>query len=276
MSFWRGGWAPGLLLAAALAASAPVAAGAAPIRVASLDSCADQFVLALAPRGEIVSLSKRATSTDSYERAAAIGLPERRASLETLLAEHATVAVRYWTPDASLPQALAKRGVRVIQLNEANDFAAVRANVREVAAGLGRGAAGEALIAQMDAKLASANHAWGGRSAAYLTSLGFTAGDGTLVGAVMRAAGLTPEAKGPGYGPLPLESLVLNPPAALVLAFFDQLAGGRQHWAIGDAARVQALSGRPTIAALPAAVLGCPAWFAADGATILASAARKP
>ena len=242
--------------------------------MASLDSCADQFVLALAPRAEIVSLSKRALNPDSHERASAAGLPERRGSLETVLAARANVAVRYWTPDPGLPAALAANGIGVVQIDEANDFAGVRANVRKVAAALDRRAAGEALIAAMDAKLAGARGAWGGRPAAYVTSLGFTAGDGTLAGAIMRAAGLAPESKGPGYAPLPLETLVLNPPAALVLAFFSDLASGRQHWALGDAGRIEALSGRPAIASLPGSVLGCPAWFAADGAATLAAAAR--
>lgn len=269
----RRGWASaGLALAAALVLAHPTAA--ADLRVVSLDSCADQFVLALAPRSEIVSLSKRALNADSHERALAAGLPERRGSLETVLAARANVAVRYWTPDTGLPAALAARGVRVVQIDEANDFPAVRANVRKVAAALDRRAAGEALIATMDATLAGSRGAWGGRRAAYVTSLGFTAGDGTLVGAIMRAAGLEPEAMSPGYAPLPLEQLVLNPPSALVLAFFSDLGGGRQHWAIGDASRVEALSGRPALASLPGSLLGCPAWFAADGTARLAAAAQ--
>jgi iron complex transport system substrate-binding protein len=254
--------------------AAPQQSAAGGTRVLSLDSCADQYVLALAPRAEIVGLSKRARNADSYERALAAGLPEQRASLESALLARATVAVRYWTPDAGLPAALAAHGVRVVQIDEANDFPGVRANVRKVAAALERRAAGEALIADMDATLAKARGAWGGRPAAYVTSLGDTAGDGTLVGAVMRAAGLAPEAKGPGYAPLPLETLVLHPPSALVLAFFRDLAGGGEHWAIGSAARVEALSGRPAIASLPGSVLGCPAWFAADGTAMLANASR--
>ncbi len=66
---------------------------------------------------------------------------------------------------------------------------------------------------------------------------------------------------------------MLSPPAALVLAFFRDLAGGRQHWAVGDAGRVESLIGRPVIASLPGTIVGCPAWFAADGALALARAA---
>ncbi|HLI66389.1 MAG TPA: ABC transporter substrate-binding protein [Caulobacteraceae bacterium] len=260
--------------ALALVAAGPAMAAPEP-RIVSMDQCADQYVLALAPRDEIVALSKRALNADSHERPLAAAIPERRADLETILAERATIAVRYWTADARLPDALRARGVAVVQIDEANDFVGLRANVRKVAAALGRRAAGEALIADMDAKLARAHGAWRGAPAAYLTPGGFTAGSGTLVGAVMAAAGLRPEATTSGYAPLPLEALVLDPPAALVLAFFSDLSGGRQHWDIGDASRIEALTGRPAVASLPGSVLGCPAWYAADGAALLAAAAPK-
>jgi iron complex transport system substrate-binding protein len=252
-------------------------AQAAP-RIVSLDQCADQFVLALAPPGEIVAVSKRALNADSAERARAVGLPERRATLETVLAERATVAVRYWTPDARLPGALEAHGIRVVQLDEANDFAGVRANVRKVAATIDQPGAGEALIAHMDAELAASRGAWGGARALYLTPAGFTAGPGTLAGAMMGAAGLVSASSRPGYQPVPLEQLVLAPPAALVLAFFRDLAGGRQHWTIASNGYLRALAAERAIASLPGSMLGCPSWTAADGALALARARqlRRP
>ncbi len=72
---------------------APAVAVAAP-RVMSLDSCADQYVLALAPRDSIVGLSYRAVASDSYMRAEAKGLPLRRATFESLVAARPDVVVR--------------------------------------------------------------------------------------------------------------------------------------------------------------------------------------
>src|SRR6185437_3926248 len=166
----------GAIAALALAAPAAAPAAATTPRIVSLDQCADQYVLALAPRGEIVGLSKRARNADSHERDRAVGLPEQRANLEAALAERANVAVVYWTPDARLPAALRRRGVTVVQIDEANDFPGIRANVRKVAAALGEPAAGEALIARMDAQLAASHDAWNGARALYLTPGGFTAG----------------------------------------------------------------------------------------------------
>ncbi len=243
-------------------------------RVASLDQCADQFVLALAPRGDIVGLSHRADDADAYLRSQAAGMPLRRASLEAVLASRAQVVVRYWGGDEGLARALAGRGVKVVKIDDATDFDGVRANVRRVAEALGRPAAGQALIARMDAELAAARGAWDGRRALYLTSGGFTAGRKTLIGAMMAAAGLSDAASAPGYAPVSLERIVADPPDAFVLGFFDPASTAAQRWSIGrHTALRRAMAGR-TLAVLPATILGCPAWFAADGAAILARARR--
>ena len=262
----------GALASLALASATLAAPATAAPRIVSLDQCADQYVLALAPRAEIVALSKRALDADSHERDRAAGLPEQRANLEAALAVRPTIAVRYWTADPRLPQALQRFGVKVVQIDEASDFPGVRADVRKVAAALSEPAAGEALVARMDAQLAAAHGAWGGARALYLTPYGFTSGPDTLVAAMMSAAGLAPLATVPGYAPVSLEALVLNPPAALVLGFFRDLAGGRQHWTIAGNGYLQGLVRQRAIASLPGRVLGCPAWFAAEGSLALAKA----
>ena len=75
---------------AALAFAGP--ALAAPPTVMSLDSCADQYVLALSPRASSVGLSARADDHDSYMRASARGLPVRRATTEAVLVPHDILA----------------------------------------------------------------------------------------------------------------------------------------------------------------------------------------
>lgn len=265
--------APGLTAALAALALAGPAAAKAPT-VMSLDSCADQFVLALSPRDAIVGLSARADDRDSYLRAAAAGLPVRRATTEAVLAVRPDVVVRYWGGDARLERTLRARGVRVVRIGEATDFDGVRANVRAVSAALGRPAQGEALVARMNAQLAEAHGAWKGAPALYLTPSGFTTGPGSLVDAMMRAAGMTNLATGSTWKPIPLERLVMHPPQAFVLGFFDAFAVAMQRWGPGrHAALKKRLPGR-TAASLPASILGCPAWFAADGALALARARR--
>ena len=132
------------MLAAALALAGP--AQAAP-RVMSLDQCADQYMLALSPREAIVGVSPRVDDRDSYLRARAAGLPQRRASAEAVLAARPDVVVRYWGGGARLTRTLERRGVRVVKIEEAEDFGDVGANVRRVASALGQQAAGDIKVA---------------------------------------------------------------------------------------------------------------------------------
>jgi iron complex transport system substrate-binding protein len=260
------------LVIAVTLALAP-AAQAAP-RVLSWDQCADQYVLALSPREAIVGLSTRADDADSRLRALANGLPQRRVDLETALAARPQVVVRYWGGDPRLVRAVSARGAKVVQIDEATDFAGVRANIRKVAAALGRQAAGEALVADMDTRLARAAGAWGGLRGLYLTPGGVTAGSGTLVGAIMAAAGMANAETRAGFQTLSLEQMALDPPAAVVLGFFDTVQA-TDAWAVGRHAVIRRIAKRRTVANLSGALLGCPDAGAAFAAERLAEQARR-
>jgi len=250
-------------------------AGAAPPRVLSLGQCSDQYVLALAPRGSIVGLSPRAGDRDSYLRAQSVGLPRRRASVETILAARPDIVVYWWLGDARLAGALERHHIQVVRIEDAEDFDAIRANIRRVAQALGRAPQGEALTARMDAQLRAAKGAWGGRSALYLTSGGFTTGPGTLIDAILRAAGLRNATTAPGYQSVSLERLVADPPGGFVLGFFDAQGVAEQTWGPGRHAVLQRLIKGRTLGALSPAVSGCPAWFAGDAVERLAAGAPR-
>ncbi len=260
-----------LAFAACLAVAAASSASAAP-RIASLDQCADQYVLALSPRDQIASLSPRALAFDSYMRAAAVGLPRRRPSTETILSERPTMVVRTWGGGAGVSAAMRRRKVAVVQINDANDFSAIRANIRKVSAALGQAKKGEALIAGMDADLAAAKGAWGGREGLYLTSGGFTAGRGTLIDAILSAAGLRNAARSSGFSEMRLEPLLLDPPKVFVLGFFEPQ--GLSRWAPGRTGAVQRLIDGQTNIRIPASMIGCSGWFSAKAARLLAEAAK--
>lgn len=260
----------GALFALAVAAGAE----AAP-RVLSLDSCADQYVLGLARREAIVGLSTRADDADSRLRHLARGLPMRRIDLETVLSVRPDVVVRYWGGEPRLIAALQRRGVRVVTIPDATSFADVRATVRKVAAAIGQPARGEAAIVRMDAQLARASGAWKGARALYLTPGGLTAGPGTLMHAVLRAAGMTNAETRPGYQTVSLEQMALTPPKTVVLGFFDtfQLAG--DSWGAGRHRVLQRIAETRSVASLPGALLGCPDVGAAEAALLLASEAPQ-
>lgn len=254
------------------AAEADVGSRSDGLRIMSLDQCADQYVLALAPESDL-ALSTRADDPDAWLRAEARGRRQTRGTLEDAVAFRPDVVVRYWGGEPRLLTALERRGVTVLTIADATDFDGIRANVRGVAAGLHVGAKGEALIAGMDAKLARVGQSKTGESAPrvpaqYLTAGGFTAGEGTLIHAMFAAAGLVNAANRPGYGAISVERIALQPPLKFVLGFFDQLRsdwrGAGRHPVVSRASRTR------TVASLPAAVLTCPAWFAADGVAMMA------
>lgn len=257
----------------ALAVTLTPGLAAASPRVVSLDQCADQYVLALATRTSIAGLSRRADDPDSRLRDLARGLPTLRVTSESLLSLQPQIAVRYWGGDSRLERGLRSRGVQVVQISEVNDFNGIRSNIRYVAEALNANPRGEALIREMDRQLAHSAGAWRGQSALYLTPSGFTAGDGTLVGAILRAAGLTNAAPRPGFAAAPLEAMVLKPPRGFVLGFFDQLSAAFERWGIGRHLSLQRQVTGRTLASVPGSILSCPAWFAADGVALIARGA---
>ena len=255
----------------ALAGAVMTMAGVAearPLRVMALDQCADQYVLALRPDADL-ALSPRADDPDAWLREASVRRRRVRPTLEAAIGFRPDVVVRYWGGEPRMLARLEADGARVLTIEDVADFNGVRSDIRTVAEGLGVPNRGEALIARMDRTLAAAAPAADApeRSALYLTAGGFTAGKGTLVDAILAAAGFSNAAAAPFFAPVSVERIALFPPARFVLGFFDQARGdwrgpGR-HPVVQRAAR-----GR-VAARLPAAALTCPAWFAADAAMML-------
>ena len=258
-------------LAGVLAGLAVLAAGAVearPLRVMALDQCADQYVLALRPDAEL-GLSPRADDPDSWMREAAAGRQRIRPTLEAAIAFEPDVVVRYWGGEPRLLARLKAKGTQIITISDANTFNEIKENISTVSQGLGVPGRGEALAARMHATLqrAAPEPATPQRSALYLTAGGFTAGKGTLMDAILAAAGLRNAAAKPFLAPVSVERIALFPPARFVLGFFDQ---PRSDWRGPGRHPVVQRAAKGRIAArLPSAALTCPAWFAADAAAML-------
>jgi iron complex transport system substrate-binding protein len=237
--------------------------------IVSLDYCADQFVLALADRDQILAVSKDAERQFSYLRDKATGIPKVRAAAEDVIALQPDLVVRSFGGD---PQALAfyeRFGIRTVQLGYADDIQGTVRILREVAAEIGQAGRGEALIDAMPRPQAQS-----GASALYVTPGGVSAGRDTLIDAVLRHAGLANANTGTGWTSLPLEALVQAPPRLMVTAFFGFDDDATDLWSVSRHPVMQRLVESADVIATDEARISCPAWFIADEALAISDAAR--
>ncbi len=245
---------------------------ARPLRVASIDYCADQFLLKLADRAQIAAVSVDAGKDFSYMRHAAAGLTRIRPTAEDILSVRPDLVIRAYGGGPQAPELLASAGIPVVQLGFAQDMAQVRANIRAVAAALGERTRGEQVIAHMDATWARAARPASHLEAMYITAGGAAAGEGAFVADLMRHAGLSVMATHHGWAEIPLELLAYRTPDLVIAAFFNTRASAVQTWSAARHPVAQAkLTARAGLMA-DGAMTACGGWFLADLALAMAEA----
>lgn len=245
-----------------------------PMRIVSLDYCADQYVLKLVGRERIAAVSPDAAAEFSYMRDAAGGVRQVRPSVEDVLLLDPDLVVRSYGGGPNAAALFARAGVPVVQLGYADDLAGVRRVLVEAADALGEAAAGRAVARDFDARLAAIRPGGAGKSALYVTPGGVTTGPGSLVDVMLGAGGLRNFQTVPGWGSLPLERLAYDRPDVVATAFFDTRWNRPDPWsASAHPVLARALAGRPTVA-LPGAWTACGGWFVLDAVEKLTEAAR--
>lgn len=249
-------------------------ARAEPRRVVSLDYCADQFVLALADRDQIAALSRGSRRDDSYFRDRAAGIRQIRGTLEEVLALRPDLVVRNWGGPWDAEQVYARFGVPVLQVGDAPDFARARQDLLHAATTLGHYARGEAYARDLDYRLALLRVNAPSRRPAvmYLSAGGAVAGQGTMMDAVIRAAGGRNLREQQSWAVLPLERMVESPPALVALGFFNHGRAEMNAWSPSRHAAVRRMLANAQTVDLPSASIACEAWYAIEAAEIIAAA----
>jgi iron complex transport system substrate-binding protein len=249
--------------------TAPVRADGPP-RAASLDYCADQYVLALADRDQIVGVSTGPDDAWSVLRAHAEGLPRVRQAAEDVIARNPDLIVRSYGGDARAHRFYERLGYAVHDLGFAQSFDDIRQTIRRTAAALGRPEQGERLVAEMDAQLAAAAPEGAYRPAVlYVTPGGVTSGAGTMIHEILTAAGFENIAArngATGWRALPLEALVLDPPELIVTGFFAMPGERIDNWSATRHPALRDLLAQVPTVHLDGAYLSCGAWFMAEAA----------
>lgn len=261
---------------AAIALACASIAHAEPRRVVSLDYCADQFLLALADREQIAALSIGSLRDDSYFRDRARGLRQTRGTLEETLALRPDLIIRNWGGPWDAAQVYGRFGVPVLQVGDTPDFASARANLVDAARTLGHPERGEGLARDLDVRLARLAARRSNAPVMYLSGGGAVAGRGTMMDAIITAAGGRNVRTEASWQVLPLERIVQTPPALIALGFFDTSRDRVNAWSPSrHPALRRALSNARTVR-LPAAAIACEAWYAIDAAETIAAALAAP
>jgi len=234
--------------------------------VVSLNVCADQMLVLLAPE-QVAALSPLARDPAlSFVADLARHLPIVRASAEAVLRLAPDLVLGGAFGAQTTLAVLEREGLRVVRIDMPQDFDGIRKQTRVLAALLGVPERGEALIADMDARLAALPRPAHRLSALVWQARGFTAGPGTLMDAVLREAGLANASDGRRVG---LESLLRHPPDLLVTTVppaYPSLATEALGWSALD---------RIPRRELPPALTVCAGPFTVRAAERLAGSAER-
>jgi len=192
---------------------------AGPQRIVSIYLCADQLLLHLVDQNRIRSLSRLVDRRElSTMPGRAQGVPRNRGGGEEILAlaPDLVVAGAFTTP--ATKTLLRRVGVPLLELSLAHDFAGIRQNIRRLATAVAAPARGAALIAHMEARLAAIKSEPGyAPTALVYGSGGHVHGRRTLPQAVMTLAGFRNHRSTAGIGRISLESLLMDPPDAMIM-----------------------------------------------------------
>ncbi len=199
----------------------------APLRVLSADLCADPFVMALADRESIIAMGWQVNQPVSGAPEWVRDLPRAWPEAERLLTLDPDIAVFGPGGPGRAASILDTAGIHAVTLGWGEDFDIVRTNARALGDVLHREQTAEALIADLNARLAgleTRRTARGTRpSIFYLNVSGGTAGAGTLVDAAITAAGgrnAAAEAGAVGWTPADPEWALRVTPDLIVTSYF--------------------------------------------------------
>lgn len=183
---------PILCALASLGAAPPPPAAAPPKRIVSLNMCADQLIVALADRDQIVALTEWARDrqlSSVADRAQTLPFTHRSAEEVMALRPDLIVGAPSHTRMALAP--LKTQGVRMVALPREEGVGGIEESIATIARAVGHPDRGAALIARLRRDLARIGPPPGrGRVAAYYQRQGYLTGTGTLVDDMMRRVGL--------------------------------------------------------------------------------------
>ncbi|RDJ26903.1 ABC transporter substrate-binding protein [Bosea caraganae] len=267
----------GLSLAAIGGPARSLDAPVKPARIVSLNMCTDELVLRLAEPGAIASVTWLSQDPRNANMAKlARTIPANHGLVEEVLALKPDLVVAGAYTTRSTVALLKRVGVPVREFGVPRNLAEMRAQIAEMAALLGQPGRGQALIAEIDGRLAAlaARRGPDHPKAIVLRPNGFTTGRGSLVDEILTAAGFSNLAAELGidnYGQIALETVALGGADILIL---NTTPGGPPSLAheILNHPVLARLSDRLKLVALPSKLWTCAGPAVVDAIELLIDA----
>ena len=257
----------------------PTMTAAAPLpRVVSLDSCADQYVLALADDAQILALTKNAHMPFSHFRERAKNFPTHDGRAESLLAYKPDVVVATGMADPMLANLMARVGVRVVTTGLSSSIEDSRKDISSFGDALGQVERADDMLEAFNAKLSAIKKMPKlGLSALYLSPGGTTTGAGTFLDEIITLAGFENHMTRKGYrgwSQMNVEHLVTDTPDVVIGGFFDARVGQADAWRFSSHPVIERLMARAKMIEVPSHLISCPAWFSLEAVDVIRNSHR--
>jgi iron complex transport system substrate-binding protein len=271
------------LVAALTGAAAAQAADSVgrPRRIVSINMCTDELALRLADRDAIASVTWFSQDPRNANMAdAAMGVPANHGLAEEALSYRPDLVLAGPFTERSTVALLAQVGAPVVEFSVPETLDGVRRQIREVAAVLGEPERGEALVAEIDRRLAriSLDPSRPPLRAIILRPNGFTVGPGSLVDEILRRAGMTNLAATldiGAYQQISLERLALLDADVLIVDSESVGAPSLATEALGHPI-VAELSRSLKVVSLPSRLWTCAGPALVDAVQMLVDATKGP
>lgn len=267
---------------AAAAGPRPAAAdgpSAAPARVVSMNLCADELLLRLADPDQVASVTYLSQDPDQSTVAAEARLhPVNHGRAEEVLRLDPDLILAGRSTTRAAVDLLRRVGAPVVELDVPATLPEVESQIRALGAILGNPARADAMIAEIEAAFAGREGPPAGDAptAVVFAPNGFTVGEGSLVHAIIEAAGLRnlgAEQDLGAYRHLPLERLMALAPDVLIVNA-DETSPARAFEVLHHPA-LRKLPGRPVIVRLSPKLWTCAGPEIVRALSILTDAAGR-
>ena len=243
----------------------------------SLNLCADQLVLRLVPKERIASVTWLAQDPHSSTMAEeARGIPTNQGLAEEVLKFDPDLVIAGVYTTRNAVDFLKRAGRPVLDLGVPETLDQARAQIVEVATALGVPERGEAIVAEMDKRLAAIKPPAVRPKAIMLGPNGFTARRGSIFDEIITRAGLTnlaAELGVPNESQIPLETAIMAG-ADLLIIDAEERSGPALAKELLSHPAIRQLERRIDVVALPSRLWTCAGPQLADAVDLLRAAAE--